>query len=55
MCNLGYCYYEDDVTMSCDECPHNGNWDDSDYEDFDDFEEYEDDDDEVMGACMPVK
>lgn len=56
MCNLGYCLYEDDITMSCDECPHNENWVDSDYEDFDDFEDFvdfEDDDDEVMGACVP--
>ena len=53
MCILGYCFYENDITMSCDKCPYNEYWGDSNYEDFVDFEEYEDDDDEVMGACVP--
>lgn len=21
MCSMQYCYYEDDITMTCDECP----------------------------------
>ena len=50
MCKLGYCCYEDDITMPCDECPHNEKWAESDFDALDDFE---DDDDEVMGACMP--
>ena len=50
MCILGYCFYENDITMSCGECPYNEYWGDSNYEEFVDFE---DDDDEVMGACVP--
>lgn len=43
MCSLQYCYYEDDIIITCDDCPffapwpmHEADYDD-DFEDFDDL------------------
>lgn len=50
MCNMQYCYYEDDITVTCTDCPFFIAWPVEENE-LDDY--YEDDDDEVMGACVP--
>lgn len=41
MCNMGYCYYEEDITMSCENCPYNVDWVESDYVDCDDYDDFD--------------
>lgn len=56
MCNMQYCYYEDDITVTCDDCPFFIAWpvEENELDDYyEDFVDFEDDDDEVMGACVP--
>lgn len=42
MCNLGYCPFEDDITISCCDCPHADEWevDDFDSDEYDEFDEF---------------
>ena len=39
MCELMRCPYEEDARMQCEWCPHDVEWDDSDFNTFDEFED----------------
>jgi hypothetical protein len=42
MCSIQYCYYEDDITVTCDECPFFIAWPVYENDKFDDFEDFDD-------------